>query len=117
MVESTYEPDHSRLDEQHFVFSYEVKIENNSDLRVQLLSREWYINDLLVGKHIVEGEGVVGEQPIFEIGESYTYSSWCPLQSSMGYMKGFFTFVDLLTNERFKVKVPQFNFQPGFQKN
>ena len=117
MVVSTYEPDHSRLDKQHFVFSYEITIDNGSDKSVQLRSREWYITDLLAGEHYVQGEGVVGEQPILASGESFTYSSWCPLQSSMGFMKGFFTFIDLATDEKFKVKVPKFNFQPGFQKN
>lgn len=116
-VVSTYEPEHSRLAQEHYVFSYEVTIVNGSDLKVQLLSREWNITDLLGGEHFVQGEGVIGEQPILAQGESFTYSSWCPLQSSMGFMQGYFTFVDLSNDNTFKVKVPKFNFQPGFQKN
>lgn len=91
-----------------YLFSYEVTIENNSNQRVQLLSRQWKIFDSNNSYRIVEGEGVIGKQPILEPKEFHSYQSWCPLNSAMGYMKGYYIMKDLDLNEEFKVKIPRF---------
>lgn len=116
-VVSTYEPSHSKPDQNYFVFSYEVTIANLSDKEIRLLSREWFINDLLMGEHYVEGEGVIGQQPIILPGDSFMYSSWSPLHSDLGFMDGNYTFEEIATGNEFKVPVPTFYLIPGFKKN
>src|SRR5574337_791680 len=69
-----------------FLFSYKIKIENSSDLPVQLLRRHWYIFDSLAEKREVEGVGVIGQQPLILPGHSFEYQSSCDLTSEMGNM-------------------------------
>jgi ApaG protein len=73
-----------------YVFSYRIRVSNESGRRVQLLRRRWLIIDGDGDRHVVEGDGVVGEQPVIEAGSSYEYSSWCPLETSWGTMEGSF---------------------------
>ncbi|MEL7483743.1 MAG: Co2+/Mg2+ efflux protein ApaG [Planctomycetota bacterium] len=70
------------------VFSYRILISNESDRRVQLLCRRWVIIDSDGDREVVEGDGVVGEQPVIEPGESYQYGSWCRLATEWGTMEG-----------------------------
>ncbi|MEO1717884.1 MAG: Co2+/Mg2+ efflux protein ApaG [Planctomycetota bacterium] len=72
----------------HHVFSYRIVILNGSDRRVQLLRRRWLIIDSDGGQDVVEGDGVVGDQPVLEPGESYEYGSWCRLATDWGTMEG-----------------------------
>lgn len=74
-----------------FVFTYRIRIANNSDRTVQLLSRRWLIVDADANEHVVEGEGVVGQQPVIEPGGSFDYVSSCPLQTPWGTMEGAYT--------------------------
>ena len=107
-VTPTYQPEQSQPEEDKFIFSYEVLIENKSEFTVQLLRRHWYIFDSVGAKREVEGPGVIGEQPVLAPGEKFKYKSWCPLLSQMGCMKGTFLMVRKDNNERFDVTVPQF---------
>ena len=91
-------------------FVYEITIENHSDHPVQLLDRYWLIKDALYEAREVEGEGGIGQQPIIGPAENFSYHSWCPLISDYGMMSGHYTFLDVLTNETFKVDVPQMHF-------
>ena len=70
-VETFYQSDYSYPMSQHFMFAYRIIITNNSKDTVQLLRRHWFIVDALGQKREVEGEGVVGEQPVLQAGESY----------------------------------------------
>lgn len=90
------------------VFSYTITITNTSAYNVQLLRRFWKIFDSLNKREIVDGEGVVGETPTLQPNESYTYQSGCYLQSNFGAMQGFYTFVNLDTQQNFKVTIPTF---------
>lgn len=101
----------------HFAFSYEVSISNERQSPVQLLSRVWYINDALNFKESIEGDGVVGEQPIIQPSESYSYSSGCTLKSPFGSMKGLYSMVDLLDQKKFKAKIPTFKLCTEFAQN
>ncbi|MDA0325594.1 MAG: Co2+/Mg2+ efflux protein ApaG [Bacteroidetes bacterium] len=101
----------------HFAFSYEVSISNERQNPVQLLSRVWHISDALNSKESVEGDGVVGEQPIIQPSESYSYSSGCTLKSPFGSMKGLYSMVDLLDNNMFKAKIPTFKLCTEFAQN
>ena len=99
--------DPSRL---HFVFSYNIIIENGGNQIVQLKRRFWKIKsaDGLIRE--VEGEGVVGEQPILHPGDQFQYSSWAPITCEIGEMSGYFLMKNMETKELFKVLVPKFQF-------
>jgi ApaG protein len=73
-----------------------------------LLEREWFIYDSLDFPRSVRGEGVIGEQPIIEPGDTFSYSSSCDLQSTLGKMEGNYIFQNLTTSEILKVKIPTF---------
>jgi ApaG protein len=87
-VLSKYSPENSRPLQDEWVFQYTVRITNEGTESVQLLSRHWIITDALDHVEEVKGPGVVGEQPILGPGESFKYSSWCPLKTPVGMMRG-----------------------------
>lgn len=107
-VKSRYEDKHSAPEQRKYVHSYFITIENRSNHTVQLLSRHWVIMDSSLIKREVQGEGVIGKQPILAPGESHSYSSWCPLQTDIGKMSGSYTMLNLDTDEEFEVSVPEF---------
>src|ERR1044072_4147162 len=85
-VISRHVPENSHQGE--WVFQYTVRITNQGLDTVQLLSRHWIITDALDHIEEVRGPGVVGEQPILSPGQSFKYSSWCPLPTATGSMQG-----------------------------
>jgi ApaG protein len=107
-VETTYQPDFSNPQQHHYVFTYKVRIDNKSSHTVQLLRRRWEIFDAAESRKIVEGEGVVGQQPILEPGESHTYVSGCNLKSGIGKMRGSFSLEKLRNGELLEVEIPEF---------
>ena len=107
-VETTYQPDFSNPQQHHYVFTYKVRIENKSNHTVQLLRRRWEIYDATETRKIVEGDGVVGQQPILEPGESHTYVSSCNLKSGIGKMRGSFTFEKLMDGKLMEIVIPEF---------
>src|SRR2546429_728856 len=86
-VMSRHSPENSRPG-QEWVFQYTVRITNQRTDTVQLISRYWIIEDALEHVEEVRGPGVVGEQPVLAPGESFQYSSWCPLRTPTGVMRG-----------------------------
>jgi len=92
-VRSTYVPERSAPSEGHYFFAYRVRISNEGEERVQLVSREWIITDADGHVERVKGPGVVGEQPILEPGQAFEYSSFCPLHTSIGSMEGAYQMV------------------------
>ncbi|MBK9283463.1 MAG: Co2+/Mg2+ efflux protein ApaG [Sphingobacteriaceae bacterium] len=107
-VETKYLSQQSLPRENHYFFVYFIKIQNKSEFTVQLLSRHWDIFDSNGEKRVVEGEGVVGETPVLEPGESYEYNSGCNLLTDMGYMKGFYTMQRILDGQKFNAEIPRF---------
>jgi len=87
-VLSRHSPEHSRPDQDEWIFQYTVRITNQGSEPVQLLSRHWIITDALEHTEEVQGPGVVGEQPVLAPGESFKYSSMCPLKTPTGMMRG-----------------------------
>ena len=87
-VLARHSPENSRPMQDEWVFQYTVRITNQSSEPVQLMSRHWYITDALDNTKEVTGPGVVGEQPVLAPGESFKYSSWCPLSTPTGVMRG-----------------------------
>lgn len=87
-VMAKHSPENSRPMQGEWVFQYTVRITNVGAETVQLLSRHWIITDALEHTEEVKGPGVVGEQPVLAPGESFKYSSWCPLKTPTGTMRG-----------------------------
>lgn len=105
LVQAEYAPEHSQPG--RLVFVYTITILNHSEQTVQLLEREWTIREASGEVTEVQGEGVVGEQPILEPGQGFRYSSFCPIATPPGQMEGFYTFENGI-GERFKVAIPAF---------
>ncbi len=91
-----------------FVFAYTVVMANEGEDTAQLLFRHWRIHDAAGDDSTVDGEGVIGEQPILAPGESHEYQSYCVLRSPVGYMEGYYTFARR-GGEEFRVEVPRFH--------
>jgi len=107
-IEAVYQAEFSSPHQQHYVFTYKVNIENHSNIAVQLLRRKWEIYD--AGRHIkpVEGDGVVGQQPILEPGHTHQYVSGCNLKSGLGKMKGYYYMEKLIDGKMIEVEIPEF---------
>ncbi len=116
-VEAFYQRDYSRPAKKRFVFSYRVRIFNFRDDTVQLLRRKWHIFDSAGFIREVEGEGVIGEQPVIPPEGSHEYESWCPLTTPIGKMDGSFLMVSQETNEKFSVLIPEFRLIAPFKLN
>ena len=106
-AKSLFLPDRSNLQKSIYFFVYNIKIKNESEEKVRLLTRYWNIKDANGHIDIVEGEGVVGEQPILRPNDSYKYTSFCPLRTAFGSMSGFYTF-SKTNGDKFKSKIPEF---------
>jgi ApaG protein len=109
-VEPVYVENQSRPEESYYFFAYKVQLKNQKDKTVQLLSRHWVITDGNGHVEEVEGPGVVGQQPRLESGQSYEYTSFCPLPTPTGNMRGTYTMVTD-EGERFQVEIPLFFFR------
>lgn len=107
-VSTEYLREYSNPIQYHYVFAYKVTIENCSEFTVQLLRRHWFIHDSNGSVKEVEGEGVVGQQPELEPGQSHQYVSGCNLKTSIGKMHGTFLMQRLVDGKEFKVEVPEF---------
>jgi ApaG protein len=91
-VAVNYLPEQSHPDAGKWFWVYHIRIENDSEQAVQLLTRHWRITDGRGTVNLVEGEGVVGEQPVIRPGHSHDYVSGCPLSTPHGSMEGHYTF-------------------------
>ena len=91
-VAVSFLPEQSRIEAAKWFWVYHIRIENDGPGPVQLLTRHWQITDGRGIISVVEGDGVVGEQPLLEPGQSHDYVSGCPLTTPHGAMEGFYTF-------------------------
>ena len=107
-VETMFRSDHSVAEQRHYLFSYTIVIENNSEYTVQLISRHWDIFDSSSDHSEVDGEGVVGEQPVLESGETFEYESACSLTTDVGSMRGTYLMERKIDGARFYVTIPEF---------
>lgn len=107
-VKTRYYAPQSDPKNNHYFFVYEVTITNKSDYTVKLLKRHWDITDGLGEKREVEGEGVVGETPTLEPGESFAYNSGCNFITDIGKMSGYYTMKKLVDQSLFDVIIPEF---------
>ena len=116
-VEQFYQADYSNPLQREFMFAYRVTIENNNSFPVQLLRRHWFIQDSSTEQREVEGEGVIGAQPIIAPLEQYQYISGCNLKSELGQMYGTYLMENVNTKTRFEVKIPVFQMEAPFKRN
>jgi ApaG protein len=107
-VTSTYVPERSDARHRRFFFAYHVRITNLRDSATQLISRHWIICDGNGHVEEVRGPGVVGEQPILSPGASFEYSSFCPLPTPIGSMRGAYHMLDLDAEAPFSAEIALF---------
>ena len=100
-------PEQSRIEAGKWFWVYHIRIENDSDRAMQLVSRHWRITDGRGEVAVVEGEGVVGEQPLLKPGQSHDYVSGCPLATAHGSMEGYYTF-RCANGDMVQVAIPHF---------
>ena len=106
-VSVSFLPEQSEPAKGRWFWAYHVRIENEGRQTVQLISREWTIVDGRGSRHEVQGEGVVGEQPVIEPGGSFDYVSGCPLHTPTGHMEGRYHMIDALGSS-FAAVIPRF---------
>ena len=112
-VEPFYLAERSDASESRYVWAYRITIVNNSDDLIQLLTRYWHITDGNGKMEEVRGPGVVGDQPVLDPGDSYQYTSGCPLTTPTGFMVGHYTMRDR-EGALFDVRIPAFSLDlPG----
>jgi ApaG protein len=113
-VRPIYLEDQSSPDENHFVWAYQVRIENLGQETVQLRARHWRITDAIGRVQEVTGPGVVGEQPVLGPGQSFEYTSGTPLATPSGIMVGSYE-MELPNGECFAVAIPAFSLDSPHQ--
>ncbi len=106
-VSVSYLPEQSEPARGRWFWAYHIRIENEGAGAVQLLTRHWIITDGRGARHTVEGEGVVGEQPLIAPGASYDYVSGCPLATPTGSMQGSYRMI-AEDGRTFDVAIPKF---------
>lgn len=116
-VEIFYQSDYSNPLNQEFMFAYRITLENHNNFTVKLLRRHWFIFDSNGEHREVEGEGVIGIQPILKPGETYQYVSGCNLKTEMGRMHGTYLMENQNNKETFKVNIPSFDMIVPFKNN
>ncbi|WP_028878771.1 Co2+/Mg2+ efflux protein ApaG [Terasakiella pusilla] len=118
MVTVTVNPffleDESDPQKNSFMWAYHIRINNEGNEAVQLISRYWKITDGLGRVQEVRGEGVVGDQPLLQPGDSYEYTSGVPLQTPSGFMGGAYEMISSV-GERIHVTVPTFSLDSPFE--
>ncbi|OYU97427.1 MAG: Co2+/Mg2+ efflux protein ApaG [Bacteroidetes bacterium B1(2017)] len=117
MVETSYQNEKVSEGPSKYMFAYRITIENQGEHTIKLLRRHWHIVDSLDGKSEVEGEGVVGLQPLLEPGEKHQYVSGCLLGSNMGKMYGTYQMERQLDGKLFEVEIPEFALVVPFLNN
>nr|WP_321240005.1 Co2+/Mg2+ efflux protein ApaG [uncultured Tolumonas sp.] len=103
-----YLAEQSDPDDALYAFGYEITIHNQSGEDVQLMDRHWLINDANGQQTEVQGQGVVGQQPIIAADQSYTYQSNIQLKTPFGCMRGSYTFQSKNNEQLFEVSIPPF---------
>ena len=114
-VRAFYLEDQSQPEENHFVWAYQVRIENRGREQVQLLRRTWHITDASGKVQNVHGAGVVGQQPLLEPGETFEYTSGTPLETPSGFMVGAYHMICPASGEKFDVAIPAFSLDSPHQ--
>lgn len=116
-VETFYQQEYSNPLQHEYMFAYRITIENHNAYTVQLLNRHWHIFDSNGEFREVEGDGVIGQQPVLNQGENFQYVSGCQLRSEMGTMHGIYEMVNLNNLKKFNVDIPKFQLESPTKAN
>lgn len=116
-VETFYQADYSNPANHEFMFAYRIVIANHNFFAVKLLRRKWDIFDSNGQRREVEGEGVVGAQPVIRPGKHFQYVSGCNLQTEMGKMQGTYLMENQNSKLNFYVNIPPFEMVVPFKNN
>lgn len=114
-VRPAFIEEQSAPEDGHYLWSYAITIENRGRETVQLLSRYWHITDSLGRAQEVHGPGVVGAQPVIEPGQSFHYTSGCPLATASGAMSGRYQ-MRSASGEAFEVEIPAFLLESPYER-
>jgi ApaG protein len=106
-VSVSFLPEQSEPVNGRWFWAYHIRIENEGSMAAQLMTRRWEITDGRGTAHIVEGEGVVGEQPVIAPGATYDYVSGCPLTTPSGAMVGHYGMI-AEDGSAFEIVIPKF---------
>ena len=112
-VNPSYLDEHSEPEDQHYVWAYQITINNLGKETVQLKNRYWKIIDSNGTKQEIKGKGVVGEQPILNPGEKFEYTSGTPLSTPSGFMGGHYE-METIEGKKFEAIIPQFSLDSPF---
>jgi ApaG protein len=115
VVKPAYLDDQSDPDDRRFVWSYTVTIENLGTEPVQLMSRYWNITDGAGQVKEMRGPGVVGAQPVIAPGETFQYTSGCPLPTASGLMMGRYQ-MKAASGEAFEAEIPAFLLESPYER-
>ena len=115
-VKPYYLEEQSEPDEQHYVWAYQITINNLGEESVQLKNRFWKIIDSNGIRQEVKGEGVVGEQPILNPGEKFEYTSGTPLSTPSGFMEGHYE-METKSGNKFDASIPLFSLDSPYTSN
>ncbi len=116
-VETFYQPDYSNPGNNEFMFAYRITVQNHNSFSVRLQRRHWHIFDSNGEYREVEGEGVIGQQPIIASGGQFQYVSGCNLKTEMGKMFGKYIMENLNSKLSFEVNIPSFEMIVPFKMN
>lgn len=107
-VETIFQPSHSNVMKNEFLFAYHITLFNHNNFTVQLKRRNWKITDSNFDVRHVEGDGVVGRQPVLYPADVFQYVSACNLATAIGKMEGTYIFENKQTRHEFEVAIPEF---------
>lgn len=116
-VETEYQPGYSSPSQYHYVFTYRIRIDNQSSHTIKLVRRHWNIHDAAHSMREVDGDGVVGQQPVIEPGEHHEYVSGSTLKSGVGKMWGYYEVERVLDGKVMKINIPEFHMVAPFKLN
>ena len=116
-VQPEYNAQYSKPEVEQHIFVYYISIENVGSTTMQLLRRHWVIQEFLGPIREVDGEGVIGKQPILKPGEKHEYNSFTDLRTNIGRMYGYYTFQNVATGELVEVAIPEFQLITPYKSN
>lgn len=116
-METFYQAEYSNPSANEYMFAYRITIENQNSFTIKLLKRKWFIFDSCAENKDVEGDGVVGVQPVLQPGQQFQYVSGCNLRSEMGRMSGYYEMENLKDKSSFEVKIPPFDLMAPMKFN
>ena len=114
-VQVFYLAEQSQPESSQYHWAYHVTITNNGSSTVQLLRRTWHITDAQGRVQHVQGDGVVGQQPVLRPGQSHEYTSGTPLGTPSGFMDGQYHMQEVESGAKFDIDIPAFSLDSPFQ--